>query len=534
MSTISATTPGSDPPSGATHAGIPASGTPPAVRRMRLPVSGGHRPADPDQGEARSAGKKSGGQLASADAGGGRPDTAAARREDQPQHDGMSSDLWSVPAQPASTQPRFSYADAEALHDRLTAARAPLMYDWQAISALVRQTRFDRPQESTAGQVFDSTATLAAENLATGLFGLIVNPAEPWFELQAAPRPAASVPGLTTPPPDVPESWIAEVADALRQLIAADRARFYGQTLEMLRELVLFGTGVLAIEEDGGGQGFTVRHLPLARTLLQQDGAGRLSGVVRQLRSVAGPQDHSLQITQRQPDGSWQTLVFDAATRSQTGAVSHGEAPVVAPRWQAPDGEVYGRSPAHTAMADIRTLGQLEKARLLAVQKAVDPPLLTGTEHGLRALKTHPGAIIYGGLDPTGRRMFEPMTLTGDLKEADSAAALRREQVREAFHFSLLMAGDQGRAATATEFRGRYEQRFRLLAPYIARLQSEFVLPAVRRMLGIAWRQGLLPRLPGSAGRSPDQLTQIVIRSPYARMQDARLTAQRRQEEPDV
>ena len=74
----------------------------------------------------------------------------------------------------------------------------------------------------------------------------------------------------------------------------------------------------------------------------------------------------------------------------------------------------------------------------------------------------------------------------------------RRGQIREAFFGPLLVAA-HAPGETATAFLGRQEEKARLLAPYLARLQSELLEPLVQRTFGVLYRAGALPRYTGSA-----------------------------------
>ncbi len=70
---------------------------------------------------------------------------------------------------------------------------------------------------------------------------------------------------------------------------------------------------------------------------------------------------------------------------------------------------------------------------------------------------------------------------------------------------------------TATAFLGRQEEKARLLAPHLARLQSEFLEPLIRRLFGLLYRAGALPRNRSSA-LHPDIPTVQLI-SPLAQAQ---------------
>ena len=75
----------------------------------------------------------------------------------------------------------------DAFH-QASAARSGFEASWRDIAALIHPTRsqFQRKTGAAArGQVYDSTALIAAEQLAAGLFSALTNPATPWFHLES-------------------------------------------------------------------------------------------------------------------------------------------------------------------------------------------------------------------------------------------------------------------------------------------------------------------------------------------------------------
>ena len=134
------------------------------------------------------------------------------------------------------------------------------------------------------------------------------------------------------------------------------------------------------------------------------------------------------------------------------------------------------------------------RTNLTAAQMAVDPPLMTVDDNGLRGVKTFPGAVVFGGLDANDK-MVEPLLL-GGVGAINLGLALeeqRRDSIRDAFHLGLLRDASLQANATATEFLGRQEERLRLLAPNLGRIEAELLSPLIRRVAGILNRAGLRP-----------------------------------------
>ena len=193
------------------------------------------------------------------------------------------------------------------------------------------------------------------------------------------------------------------------------------------------------------------------------------------------------------------------------------EFPYQVPRWSTASRGLYGDSPAMMALPDVKMLNAMSKTTIIAAQKAVDPPLLAIDELAVRGLRTHPGGIIYGGLDENGRRRYEPLSSGGNVGLGLELEEQRRETVRQAFYFSLLLMVQQPNQ-TATEVLARQEEKLRLMGPHLGRIQAEFLDPLIRRQFGIMRRANLLPPTPRQLQGSGIRVEYV---SPLARAQRA-------------
>src|SRR5690606_8774321 len=118
-------------------------------------------------------------------------------------------------------------------------------------------------------------------------------------------------------------------------------------------------------------------------------------------------------------------------------------------------------SPAMLALPDIKMLNAMAKTTIVAAQKAADPPILAPDEAAVRGIRTTPGGIIYGGIDDNGRVRYQPLTTGANIGLTLEMAEQRRQAIREAFHWSLLLLVAQPNQ-TATEVLARQEEKLRL------------------------------------------------------------------------
>ena len=91
--------------------------------------------------------------------------------------------------------------------NRLKAERAGVERHWREIAALMRPQCLPWLRGETRRQLLDSTARLASEAFAGGIYGMMTNPANRWFALRLHDRDL----GQTQPVRD----WLDEVEQRL-------------------------------------------------------------------------------------------------------------------------------------------------------------------------------------------------------------------------------------------------------------------------------------------------------------------------------
>ena len=189
------------------------------------------------------------------------------------------------------------------------------------------------------------------------------------------------------------------------------------------------------------------------------------------------------------------------------------EFPYMVPRWTKTAGEVYGRSPAMTAMPDIKMINEMSKTVIKAAQKATDPPLLVPDDGFMLPLRTIPGGLNYyrSGTQDKVMPLVEGVRPDIGLEFIDS----RRTHVLKTFHVDWMQMRE-GPSMTATEVLQRQEERMRLMGPMVGRLQFELLGPMIDRVFNIMARRRMLPPAPrGMQGRG----LRVDYVSPVARAQ---------------
>ncbi|MGD9742293.1 MAG: portal protein [Dongiaceae bacterium] len=409
--------------------------------------------------------------------------------------------------------------------ERLAAERAALESQWQEIAELVSPMRAEftllrSPGEKRQQRVFDATPSLAAENLAAGLWGMVTNSANRWFELRSQDAEANELPAVTR--------WFEAAGERMRDALAANGLRFYTRAVDLYSDLVTFGTGVFYTEEipETGALHFSCRHL--AECFIAENDREQVDTLFRRFHWTArqawqrwgeGCGEAIAKAAEKEPERRFPFLhavlpraeadrrrldakgmafasyYLDLEGRKLLSEGGYPEFPYQVPRWSTRSRGLYGDSPAMLALPDIKMLNAMAKTTIVAAQKAADPPILAPDEMAVRGLRTTPGGIIYGGVDEQGRARYQPFQSHAAIGLGLELEEQRRQAIREAFHWSLLLmvaAPNQ----TATEVLARQEEKLRLMGPHLGRLQSEFLDPLLTRLFNTMLRHRRLPPPP--------------------------------------
>jgi hypothetical protein len=179
-------------------------------------------------------------------------------------------------------------------------------------------------------------------------------------------------------------------------------------------------------------------------------------------------------------------------TRTVLAIKGFNEMPYLVPRWSKVSGEMYGRSPAMAALADIKMINDMSRVNIRGAQKIVDPPLMIDDDGVLLPLNVNPGGFNYkrpGAEAPT------PLVTGARPDIGEQMMESVRTRIKQAFFIDQLQL-DNGPQMTATEVRQRTEEKLRLLGPVLARQQFELLRPMIDRLFNIMLRQELLLEVP--------------------------------------
>ena len=373
--------------------------------------------------------------------------------------------------------------------------------------------------------------------MASSMHGMLTNSGTPWFSLRYTDDEFET--------DDTSKEWLEAATDTM--YVEIGRSNFHEAINELYFDLVTFGTAVMFVDTDKEGTlRFSTRHI--SECYVSEDEFGRVDTVFREFKMparAAVAQFGEENITQRllkksqsdpydmvellhvvMPRYERDTVKIDAKNKpvasiyldpgdkkiiSESG---FDEFPYMVPRFRKASYENgYGRSPAMTALSDIKMLNEMSKAVIQAAQLQIHPPLLVPDDGFILPVRTVPGGLNFYRSGTRDR--IEPLNIGANNPLGENQLEQRRTAIRAAFYVDQLVTGNRP-GMTATEVIQKSTEKMRILAPLTGRLQSELLRPLIDRIFNlISKKKGFAPAPETMAGNEID----IEYVSPLAKAQ---------------
>lgn len=401
-------------------------------------------------------------------------------------------------------------------HDELVALRRPEERVWREIARVLAPDEAaigdgEKPRADPYQDIFDSSSLYALDSFAGGLFNQATNPTQDWFD-------------LGYPDPDL-KSWgparehVASVKRAVSASIAPGASLFYTEAYPWFSNTGAFGLSALYDEPDFNRGVFVERAIPVGECYIDVDAWGRVDTVHRAFRlrgrqarkrfgDFANCRDeaeyvfiHAVAPNENHQPGAlgprgmaWASVYVSPDVKDLIRIGGYQEMPYAVIQWARRPGRVYPRGPGHLARPDAAMLQEMERSHLVGMQFRAEPPILTTEEAALTAADIRPNEVLYGAMSDQGKPLAQALNLGEDMGLSLQHAQAKREAIREAFLFSLMNLVNRPQM-TATEVMAFQEERLRLMAPNLVRVQealSSFIARRVRQLD----RLGLLPEPP--------------------------------------
>lgn len=458
----------------------------------------------------------------------------------------------------------------ELLNAQLETERSSFLSHWKQLGdyILPRRPRFN-VTEANRGErrnlnIIDSTATLAARTLRSGMMSGVTSPARPWFRLSPQDPDLAEVGAV--------KDWLYLVSQRMTTVFL--KSNLYNCLPIIYGDIGTFGTGAMSIEEDLDS---VVRFYPFAigsykisnndrlkvdtfsrdfrmtvRQLVEKFGerkndAGEVnwdnfSGYVKNawdrgeyetwvdVRHVIRPNDEYDPKKIESKFKKYRSVYYEVGSRGNSGQASYitdgidldrylsdkgyDYFPILAPRWEVTGEDAYGTScPGMDALGDIKQLQLGEKRSAQAIEKMVNPPM-TGPA-SLRNQKTSilPGDITYVDVRE-GQQGFRPAhEVNIRITELEQKQQQIRQRIQRVFFEDLFLMLSQSdrRDITAREIDERHEEKLLALGPVLEQLNQDLLDPLIDITFQIMLRQGHLPPVPQQLQGAPLKIEYISI-----------------------
>ena len=186
--------------------------------------------------------------------------------------------------------------------------------------------------------------------------------------------------------------------------------------------------------------------------------------------------------TEESKDKPWKSVYIDAKHKTIVSEKGYDIFPFAPCRFYNKETELYGRSPAMEALADIKALNMLKRDYLKAVDIEVDPQwLVPMNEKAVGKIRNVSGAFIYWD---TRRSTNKPerVKYEGKSQLAINNIEIFQQGIDESFFLPLFdfLRGHQN--MTATEVSKRADISLSLIAMPVKRQESEKIRPLMERI----------------------------------------------------
>lgn len=399
--------------------------------------------------------------------------------------------------------------------------------------------------------IYDDTAAINLPRFAAVLESMLIPRGSEWHGLKTG-----------TDLDDIPEvsKWLEDAARVLFKKRYHPKANFQGQ---MNQAFMSLGIGQAAVHVDyEQGVGFKYRNYFIGDVYIMENECGLVDRVYRRfdlsndqaVRKFDRPDDklpkdvsrdaedkpfeykEYLHVSVPNPafikgsDKPEEKRFFDAyihlATKQFVRIGGNGESPYAVGRYSTAPHEENGRGPALLVLPSIKRLNEIRRDLMRANNKNMDPPILTsddGLWGGAMVPNLAPGGYNPGALTAEGRALMAPLQTGINVQSGQFEVEDARASIREAFLLSLYQIMTEMKHNTsATEASIRAQEKADLLAPIVARQQTEMLGSIVEREIELAFEHELFPPLPQAlldAQQAGDVELDITYSSPLDNLQ---------------
>lgn len=420
-------------------------------------------------------------------------------------------------------------SEAKAIFDQLKAEYDLWTSGWKELVRFVAPTsgNFAEDANTKRGQkidhktILDNTAARAVDILSAGMMSGLTSPSRSWFELTLDGPQEQLTHNVST--------WLYDVKQIIERVFA--KSNLYATLRNFYEEMAVFCTAVFLVEEDYD----TVIHcvpMTIGEFMLAHDARGRVDTYAREFAMTTAqmvsefgyenvPQRVQQEYVNKKYNNTHTVRHLIAPNRDRKyGKIGnknmpfvsvywteghprflresgYEDFPVIASRWELKrPNDSYGRGPGWRVLGDVKMLQKMQKKKLEALDKSIDPPLMVSSKvQG--EVNLFPGGLTrYNSTTDAGVKPI--YQVQPDLQNTEYSIEKTRKSISEQFFadlFLMISNVDAGKM-TATEVAERAQEKMMILGPVLERLKNELLDPLIARAFNICNRAGILPPPP--------------------------------------
>lgn len=371
---------------------------------------------------------------------------------------------------------------------------------------------------------FNSTGLTAAKNASASIYSTICNPANRWMVASSGDDELDKFDSVAT--------WLEIVTKRMLMSFGNSMSNFYPSAVTVAGDCSALGTSIMVSDEwPNGRKRFIDTCVSPADCVIGVDAAGEVDELIVEHRLTAvqaarryGYETLPEKLQERassnnhtektvfyqaiQPNDDYTPgrigakgkpfvsthVSVEGKTVVKQGGMSEQNFGVA--RWSAEGDNPWGRGLGYLTLASALKLQSQERDNLQAGALAARPPIATTGSKAMRqAAQLQPGHFLHGGITPNGQPAAKPIFTHQGLPVTLDMVRATKEEVENGWHAQLLML--VGRTGLGNlEVIEQMEERYRLQAPYMGRMQSEWMTPIADRRFSMMFRAGQIPPPP--------------------------------------
>jgi len=397
--------------------------------------------------------------------------------------------------------------------------------------------------------VIDGYATQSVDTLASGMTSGLTSPSRPWFKLGLENTQLMTLAAV--------KYWLDDVQQSMLGIF--QKSNIYGILNSIYAEIGTFGTACCYLEDDynkvirgrnytageyylGAGpdgkiNAFYRRFWMTVGQLVEEFGLENCCPAVqtawknntpdvwRVVNHLIEVNDDRIPFLKDYRNMEFRSCYWEdgAMPNSYLRLGGYEEFPILAPRWDVvTTADAYGRGPGWKALGDVKMLQKLQKQKLIALDKVINPPIQVDASVQGEANMLPGGVTKFSAMLPNAgvKAAYE---VRPDLNAIELSIEKTRQGIGKYFFTDLFLmmidAERSGTPITATEVTERQSEKLSMLGPVLERLEGELLSPLIERTFAIMLRNNLIPKPPQEMAGQEIKIQYISILAQAQKMQ---------------